>query len=105
MTVLLQAKIATILDMAPGRSLGDAKIVLNIGSIRGVKAGMAFGDANAQTVEITDPDSGEILDNLPRYEWRLIVDSVRERVAICHITGNYVMYSIGPGMAVVEIRE
>lgn len=94
-TPLLQGKVAKILT--------EREVVINIGSVQGVKKGMRFAILAATPEEISDPETGEVLDVVDRPKVFVQATEVREKITICstyrtiHIPGGALstIFSIG----------
>ena len=71
----VEGRVAQVLD---GRQL-----VINRGHADGVRIGMRFKIMAESPIQITDPDTGEILDEILREKLRVEVIEARERIAIC----------------------
>jgi hypothetical protein len=74
-TPLLQGKVAKILT--------EREVVINIGKVQGVTKGMRFAILAATPEEISDPETGEVLDVVDRTKVLVQATEVRERVTIC----------------------
>ncbi|MBR0459064.1 MAG: hypothetical protein IJJ26_07490, partial [Victivallales bacterium] len=61
-------------------SNAKGKIIINRGTREGVSAGMRFVVGKAEV--ITDPDTGEVLDRSVEKVATIVVDTVREKIAI-----------------------
>jgi hypothetical protein len=72
MTDNIVAKVAAVLD--------DTTLVLNGGSLLGIKEGMFF-DIVAQHQQISDPDTGESLGQWEQAKARVVVTHVQERMS------------------------
>ena len=65
-------------------SANEGKIIINRGSREGVEEGATFVVGKAE--ELTDPDSGEILDTSMKKAGTVKVTQVKEKVSICEAT-------------------
>ena len=65
------------------RILNERELVINRGSEHGVVLGMPFAVLAKESVDVTDPETGESLGALDRPKVRVQVTEVRERFAIC----------------------
>jgi hypothetical protein len=74
-TALLQGKVAKILT--------EREVVINIGRMQGVKKGMRFAILSPTPEEISDPETGEVLDIVDRTKVLVQATEVREKVTIC----------------------
>jgi hypothetical protein len=74
-TPLLQGKVAKILT--------EREVVINIGSVQGVKKGMRFAILASTPEEVSDPETGEVLDVVDRPKVLVQATEVRERITIC----------------------
>src|SRR6266566_4898215 len=74
-TSLLQGKVAKILT--------EREVVINIGSVQGVKKGMRFAILAPTPEEILDPETGEVLDVVDRTKVLVQATEVREKITIC----------------------
>src|SRR5579875_1156202 len=99
---LIEAKIAAI-ESAPDGRVSGWQIVINKGALQGVEVGMLFRDASSTPKPITDPDTGETIGHVDAVRWRLTVDEVRDRIAICRITGVFALGDVRIGLPVVEV--
>lgn len=63
--------------------LNERELVLNVGSRDGVKAGMVFAVLGESPLEVRDPISNEVLDEVDREKVRVEVFELRERIALC----------------------
>ena len=63
--------------------LNAREIAINIGSKQGVKEGMLFAVLAKDPIEVKDPVTGELLDQLDREKVRVKVIEVREKIAVC----------------------
>ena len=72
---LLQGKVAKILT--------EREVVINIGKTHGVKKGMRFAILAPTPEEISDPETGEVLDVVDRPKVLVQATEVRERITIC----------------------
>lgn len=72
---LLQGKVAKILT--------EREVVINIGKTHGVKKGMKFAILAPTPEEITDPETGELLDVVDRPKVLVQATEVREKITIC----------------------
>jgi len=70
----LHGKVALVLD--------DRQVALNIGSQQGVTVGMRFR-LEGKSIEIHDPDSGELLTTYTTDAGYVEVVEAHERIAIC----------------------
>ena len=84
---LLQGKVASILN--------ERDVVINIGRIQGVKKGMKFAIVASTPKEISDPETGEVLDVVDQLKALVQVTEVRERITIC---STYKTPKISSGM-------
>lgn len=75
----------------------DGQIYVNRGSREGVAAGQVFVVGTAEVIR--DPDTGEVLDQSLTEVARLQVDTVKEKLSICSVTGGDAG-AISRGMAV-----
>lgn len=64
-------------------SASNGKIIINRGTREGVKKGLRLVVGKAE--EIVDPDTGEVLDRSVEKIATLVVDTVREKIAICKV--------------------
>lgn len=64
------------------RILNSRELVLNVGSAKGVIAGMYFDILDIKGEDILDPDSGELLGSIERPKVRVQVTSVEERLSV-----------------------
>lgn len=62
-------------------SANNGKFIINRGTREGIAAGMMFQVGKSE--ELTDPDTGEVLDRTLEKVGAIKVDTVREKVAIC----------------------
>jgi len=74
-TTLLEGKVAKILS--------EREVVINLGKIQGVKKGMRFAILAPTPEEISDPETGELLDVVDRTKVLVQATEVRQRVTIC----------------------
>src|SRR5579859_2462506 len=74
-TPLLQGKVAKILT--------EREVAINIGRTQGVTKGMRFAILAPTPEEISDPETGEMLDVVDRTKVLVQATEVRERVTIC----------------------
>ena len=72
---LLQGKVAKILT--------EREVVINIGSVQGVKKGMRFAILAPTPEEVLDPETGEVLDVVDRTKVLVQATEVREKITIC----------------------
>lgn len=71
----LEGKIAQILTAR--------ELVINIGEEHGVKRGMKFAVLAATPIEVRDPETKELLDEIDREKVRVQASDVRAKVTIC----------------------
>lgn len=76
--------------------LNARELVINRGSEAGVGKGMRFAVLAATPLEIKDPDTGEVLDEIDREKVRVEVGEVRPRTSICR---TYIVRTVGGGPA------
>lgn len=62
--------------------LNSREIVLNVGSIHGVREGMLFDVLDPKGEDITDPDTGEILGSVDRPKVRTKITSTQEKISV-----------------------
>jgi hypothetical protein len=70
----------------------DEELVINIGSVDGVKSGMLFDVLDQATEDIVDPVTYKKLGSVDRVKSRVRVTTVGERIALAHVTaarGNF----------------
>ncbi len=72
---MLEGKVAGVLNIR--------ELVINIGSLHGVKRGMKFKVLASEPLEIYDPETGELLGKLDREKVRVKAVEVHERFSIC----------------------
>jgi hypothetical protein len=72
---LLQGKVAKILN--------EREVAINIGRKHGVAKGMRFAILAPTPEEISDPETGEVLDVIDRTKVLVQATEVREKVTIC----------------------
>ena len=63
--------------------LNSRELVINVGKKDGVEEGMIFAVITGDPIEIRDPESEEILDNILREKVRVEAREVREKITIC----------------------
>ena len=63
--------------------LNARQLVINRGEADGVRQGMKFEILSESLLQITDPETGQILDELNRVKVRVAATEVRERVTVC----------------------
>jgi len=63
--------------------LNARELVINRGSQHGVSKGMKFSVLSEAPMEIRDPGTNELLDEIDREKVRVIASEVRDRVTIC----------------------
>lgn len=73
--VPLEGRVAQILN--------ERELVLNVGARDGATTGMVFAILGESPLEVRDPISGEVLDEVDREKVRVEVFEVRERIALC----------------------
>ncbi len=71
----LQGKVAKILN--------EREVAINIGKMQGVKRGMKFAILAPTPEEISDPETGEVLDVVDRPKVIVQATEVRDRITIC----------------------
>jgi len=71
----LEGRVASILNAR--------ELVINIGADAGVKSGQLFAILAATPIEIRDPSSEKVLDNIDRVKVRVKAHEVRSRITIC----------------------
>ena len=71
----LKGKVAQILNAR--------ELVVNIGSVNGVKPGMKFAVLSEQPLNIRDPENGEEIGVVDREKIRVEVTEVQNRISIC----------------------
>lgn len=71
----LEGRVAAILNAR--------ELVINIGSLAGVRPGNRFAVLAEAPLPILDPVSGSILDSVDREKVRVEASDVRERITIC----------------------
>jgi hypothetical protein len=81
----LQGRVAQILNAR--------ELVINIGAEAGVSEGMKFAVMSHSATKITDPDTGQVLDEIDREKVRVRASEVRPKITICK---TYVVRTI-PG--------
>ena len=62
------------------------KVYINRGEREGVSVGQTFNVGNAEILR--DPDTGEVLDHSLNKVATIQVSSVKQKIAICNITGG-----------------
>ncbi|MBO7654520.1 MAG: hypothetical protein J6U40_06325 [Kiritimatiellae bacterium] len=68
-------------------SASENRIIINRGTREGVAVGQQFDVGKVE--QITDPDTGEVLDEDMKIAGRIKVDTVKEKIAICSpVSGN-----------------
>lgn len=77
------AKYAALLQGKVAKILNERDVVINIGRVQGVKKGMKFAILAPTPEEISDPETGELLDTVDRTKALIQVTEVRERITIC----------------------
>ena len=63
--------------------LNARELVINIGSDQGVSRGMKFSVLSEAPMEIRDPTTNEVLDEIDREKVRVEASEVRNRITIC----------------------
>lgn len=63
--------------------LNARELVINIGSDAGVTEGRRFKVLAEQAMDVTDPDTGEVLGTVDREKTRVEAVEVRPRISIC----------------------
>ena len=63
--------------------LNARELVINIGANTGIKPGQTFAVLAATPIQIKDPGSGEILDEIDREKIRVKAHEVRAMITIC----------------------
>ncbi len=101
---LLEGKVAQIVS--------EREIAINIGKKDGVVQGMQFSVLAATPQEVTDPDTGELLDTIDRSKIDVEATEVRDKITICStfatkwVGGGLLAYNyqnlFGPSREVVE---
>ncbi len=71
----LEGRVAAILNAR--------ELVINIGSIAGVKSGQKFAVLAETPIEIHDPNTGEVLDTVDREKVRVQAHQIRGNITIC----------------------
>ena len=71
----LEGRVASILNAR--------ELVINIGSNTGVEQGQKFAVLAATPLQVTDPDSGAMLDEIDREKIRVEAHEVRPKITIC----------------------
>lgn len=80
--------------------LSERRLVINRGSEHGVEPGMRFRVLEA--LDITDPDTGERLGELPREVVRVAVIDVAPRYAVAH---TFETYTLPPASAFARVSS
>ena len=63
--------------------LNAKELVINIGTNKGVVAGMKFAVLSESPTPVSDPETGEVLDTIDREKVRVEAVEVREKISIC----------------------
>ena len=63
--------------------VSEREIAINIGKKDGVVQGMQFSVLAATPQEVTDPDTGELLDTIDRSKIDVEATEVRDKITIC----------------------
>lgn len=63
--------------------LSRYSIIINSGTNDGIEVGQKFNIIDDEKRLLTDPDTGDILDEFSAYKAQVIVKSVKERYSIC----------------------
>ncbi len=79
----IAAKVAAVLN--------DRRLVVNLGSVGGVNEGDSVLLWNV--VEVTDPDTGELLGVVKSPKLVLTVDEVQERIAVAAVPSEAINFS------------
>ena len=87
------SKRATPLQGRVAQILNARELVINIGRDVGVTEGMKFAVMSRSATKITDPDTGDVLDEIDREKVRVRATEVRPKITICK---TYVVRTI-PG--------
>ena len=80
--------------------LSERRLVINRGSEHGVEPGMRF--RVLENLNVTDPDTGERLAELPREVVRVAVIDVAPRYAIAH---TFETYTLPPASAFARVSS
>lgn len=70
------------------RLVTDSELLLNIGSIAGVRAGDYYDILDESTRDVIDPKTGETLGSIDRVKARVVVFEVAEKLALAKVTGR-----------------
>lgn len=92
----LVAQLASIPWEGSVVSSKDGKVIINRGTREGVGEGQAF--TVGQMEEITDPDTGEVLDSSVAKVGTIVAKTVKEKISICDATDG--AKAIEKGMSV-----
>lgn len=63
----------------------DDELLINLGSIHGVTAGMRFKVLDPTTLDVTDPVTGEKLGSIDRVKAQIQVTQVSERFSLAEV--------------------
>ena len=81
-------------------SANNGKIIINRGSREGVTQGLKLIVGKAE--EITDPDTEEVLDRSVQKVATLVVETVREKIAICKVAEGSDAITKGMGVQLAK---
>ena len=81
-------------------SASNGKIIINRGSREGVTQGLKLNVGKVE--EITDPDTGEVLDRSVEKVATLVVETVREKISICKVADGSDAITKGMGVQLAK---